>query len=374
MKLDQLIEERDQEIVRIKDRHENMMTRVSEDHVKELQWSHKRREEEADEVKALSQVHQSIQDLVKQWQSSAREMHDLQSIITTKQGQIINESVAELHDRERDVSHLVKKLDSFVSLREQLSVLTEEHRDLIVSERRELSQEKRDWERDHKKMQQDLEEERNEVQTVKQSLDQEMRKLQDQKSKAQQEREEMERQRQEIEHERNQVRQQINQLHDLEAKSHSLETSQILLDQDKVNLLELAQQVMRRAEELESLTATASRERDEGLAARTRSEALLKDVEKKSAIVQEKLETVEEKERLLKDQIKFVESERLLVKDMKDRIVCRLCNTGLQSYDRMPDETPLLIWQMAGQRESALIAQEADFLNRLRTDQKTTLN
>ena len=374
MKLDQLVEDRDQEISRIKERHENMMNRLVEDHEKELQWSQRKREEEIAEVKALCEVHQSIQDLVKEWKNSAEEMHEIQSLVTSKQGRMMNESVVDVQERERSVSSLLKKLDSFVSLREQLSGLAEEQRDLMTRERREMVQERRDWERDQKQQQQDLQEERHEMRMQRESLDQESRKLHDQKLQAQKDQDAIARERQEVEQEHRQVQQQISLLHDLEAKSHNLATSQILLDQDKGKLLHLAQQVMRRAEELEVLANIASRERDEGLAARTRSEALLRDLETRSAVVQEKLETVEEKERLLKDQIRFVESERLAVKEMKDRIVCSLCNSGLQSYGRLPEETPLLIWQMTGQRESALLAQEAAFLERLRSGHNMTMN
>lgn len=348
-----------------------MMSRLIEDHEKELQWSHRKREQEVAEVKSLCQVHESIQELVREWKMSAEAMGELQNFVTSKQERMMNESVLEVQDRERSVSTLLKKLDSFVDLREQLSGLVEEQKDFMLRDRKDLEQERKQWERDQKKLQQALEEERNEMRMQRESLDQEVRKLQDQKLQAQRDQESMGREREEMERERRQVQQQISLLHDLETQSHNLATSQILLDQDKSKLLELAQQVMRRAEELEVLTTTACRERDEGLAARLRAETLLKDVEKKSALAQEKLETVEEKERLLKDQIRFVESERLAVKEMKDKIVCSLCNSALQSYGRLPDDTPLLIWQMTGQRESALLAQEAAFLDRLRAGHKT---
>jgi Fas-binding factor 1 len=382
LKLEHVIQERDQEIERMKERHEDMMTRVRQDHEKELQWSHRKWQEEVEQVKSLSQAHGSIQDLVIKWKASAEEMQQLQNIVTSNQERMMNESVVELEQRGKTLSSLLQKLEPFTSLRSQLSDLVEEQKDLIVRERAELRQERNDWLRDQRKSQADQEEERHEIRMQRDSLNQEISKLHEQKLQVQRDQESITREVQEIERQRLQVQQQLSQLSDLEARSHNIATSEILLNQDKSQLLDLAQQVMRRAEELEALTMTAARERDSGIAARARAESLLKDVEKRSESVQEKLDTVQEKERLLKDQIRFLESERQAVKEMKDRIVCTLCNSSLQSYGRIPhppptmsmDETPLLIWQMTGQRESALLAQEAQFLDQLRAGHKGSID
>lgn len=361
--------------MRTKERQENLITRLQEQHEKELLWSRRRQEDAEAEVHALNQAHEAVRQLVKDWQASSDNMRQLQHFVTTRQEKMMDDSLSEVQDRERSVSRILKQLESLLGLRDEISGLVQQEKEVIVKERSEMAQQRRSWERDHESREQELRDQAVKLRQERESLDQEARKLQEQALGLRGDREALTRERQQLQEQETRVHQQISLLQDLETKSQNLATAQILVDQDRESLVTLAHQVLTRAQELESLANTATRDREEGLAARKRADILLKDLEQRSLLVQEKLETVEEKERLLKDQIRFLESERQAVLQMKERIVCSLCNSSLQSFSQrgmmVPEETPILVWKMAGQEEAARLAQEAQFIAGLRSGHKT---
>ncbi|CAG2181574.1 unnamed protein product [Oppiella nova] len=98
-----------------------------------------------------------------------------------------------------------------------------------------------------------------------------------------------------------------------------------------------------------------------------------------------------EEEKINKMKVK-VEQELDFIKETKDNIVCNLCSSGLNrvklngmtrtslqdmanvpsfygsnQWSGLPDDRALLIWQITGQQDAALLQQETAFINAIRT-------
>ena len=370
-KIDQLMEEREKEAARMRERHEEYVTRLQKDHDKECDRLNQIRAQSESQLLSIQQLHDSQKDLLKVWNESTDQMRQIQSLLVQKQEKGLQESVHEVRDREEHIRSLVQRLDSLCDIKQEFTSLAEDQRRLIENERKQVSQERKEWETRREKEMQELDERKESVRQDRETLERESGKLNLVKQEIWKEKDAVNREKQELEQQRLDVEQRISRLQHLEVEKQTVATSQILLDQEKGKLLELAEQVRSRAEELEVLTSLAAREREDGLTARSRGEELLKQAEEKDRVIQEKLETVEEKERLVKDQLRLLEQEKLAIKEMKDRVLCSLCNSGLQSYPRgvmmEPSEPlPLLIWQSAGEKDAAFLAREAEFIRGLR--------
>ncbi|CAG2104852.1 unnamed protein product [Medioppia subpectinata] len=437
-RVEHLESEWQREVERLKAMHSSVTQKLSEEHEHDLSRIRKIKEHEIESVNALQNHGLSLESLLSKWEKSAAHIEELHKNVISKQEDILKNKFTDIEVKNKRLDEVEVNWHSLVNELEversrcsdeqkKLYDTIEQQKQLIQSEQKRHFEERLELERDRKK----LTEERLTFDAECNRLRDNMRKendlLAEDRLKAKEEFTNLEMRRNEqnikeldsqqnlnkerneikllfrdIEEKRNTLHKEESAIHQmrisLQSEQHSLEQRKLMFDMEKVKMQELAQEIAKRAEELESLGEIALHEKREGHMAMDEAEKFRIELDSKLKFIENSFTKLrEEEEKLNKLKVK-VQQELDYIKETKDNYVCNLCSSGLNrvrmtgmTKNSIPDFTnltpfyapnqwsgvpdtdrALLIWQITGQQDAALLEQETAFINGIRTQTQTT--
>lgn len=444
------------EVERLKESHSNAMRKVSEDHEQDLSRLRRIKEQEIESVNALQNHGLSLEALLDKWEKSAQQIEQLHKSVITKQEEILKHKFSDIEVKNKHLEDVEVNWHSLITELEiersrcsdetkKLYDIIEQQKQLLQSEQRQVMEDKLFLEENKKKQIQEKQSFDTECNRIRDALRKETEAVNEERIKLKEElncleakkneinlkeieskqtlkkeKEEINRLFKEAEERRNELHREATQLQHqrmaLQAEQHQLEQRKLMFDVEKHKMQDLAQEIAKRAEELETLSEIALHEKREGHLAMDEADKFKRELDSRLKFIEEsfaKLRT--EEDRVNKTKVR-VEQELEYIKETKDNIVCNLCGSGLNrglpsirfnsnlskvysfsaklngitknslndfnnisafmgpnQWSGMQDtDRALLIWQITGQQDAALLEQETAFVNAIRSQTQTT--
>ncbi|XP_054159825.1 fas-binding factor 1-like [Oppia nitens] len=437
-RVDYLENEWQREVQRLKEIHSSSIQKINEEHEHDLTRIRKIKEQEIESVNALQNHGLSLQSLLSKWEKSAQQIEDLHKDVIAKQEEILKHKLIDIDLKNKRMDEVEVNWHSLINElqlersrcsdeQKRLQELIEQQKHLIQNEQKRLIDERLDLETNRKQLNEDrltfdveynkfkdnmtkesqlLAEDRIKVKDELINLEIKRNELNLKELESQQnfnkEKNEIKLLFKEIEDKRNDLHKQQTEVQyhrmTIQSEQHSLEQKKLMFDMERNKMQDLAQEIAKRADELENLGQIALQEKREGHMAMDEAERFRQELDSKLKFIETsfaKLKTDEEKVYQMKVK---VEQELEYIKEVKDNIVCSLCSSGLnrvklnkginKSSQDLPifssfyglnnqwptfqDDRSLLIWQITGQQDAALLEQETAFINGIRTQSQVT--
>ena len=357
------------EVERLKESHSSAMNKVSEQHEQDLARLRRIKEQEIESVNALQNHGLSLEALLDKWEKSAQQIEELHKSVITKQEEILKHKFNDIEVKNKRLDDVEVNWHSLITELEiersrcsdetkKLYDIIEQQKQLLQSEQRQVMEDRLLLEDNKKRLNEEKHSFDTESNRIRDSLRKETEALNDERIKLKEEfncletkkneinlkeieskqsltkeREEINRLFKEVEERRNELHREATQLQHqrmaLQAEQHQLEQRKLMFDVEKHKMQDLAHEIAKRAEELETLSEIALHEKREGHMAMDEADKFKKELDSKLKFIEEsfaKLRTEEDRVEKMKTK---VDQELEYIRETKDNIVCNLCGSGL---------------------------------------------
>lgn len=359
----------EKEVERLKEMHSNTTKKLTEQHEQDLSRMRRIKEQEIESVNALQNHGSSLESLLSKWEKSAQQIEELHRSVITKQEEILKEKFTDIDQKNKRlddvelnwqtlINELEKERNRCTDEQRKLYDIIEGQKQILQTEQKRIKEEQLELESDKRKLDEerhkfDIEciNARESIQREKDILNEELIKLKDEtnkievkkkeriiqemgsKQELQKEKEEMNKMLRNIEDKRSELHKEQSQLQrltmTLQSEQHSFEQRKMMFDSEKVKMQDLALQIAKRAEELESLSEIALHEKREGNLAMDEADRFRKELDSKLEFIENSFAQLrKDEDRVNKEKVK-VQEEWKFLKETKDSVVCNLCGSGL---------------------------------------------
>jgi Fas-binding factor 1 len=359
----------EKEVERLKEMHSSSMKKLTEQHEQDLSRIRRIKEQEIESVNALQNHGSSLESLLSKWEKSAQQIEQLHRSVITKQEEILKEKFTDIEQKNKRLDDVELNWHSLINELEiernrctdeqkKLYDIIEGQKLLLQTEKKRINEQLLELESDKKKL---LEEKhkfemesnyaRDSIKKETDTFNEERIKLKDEimkmevqkkqliiqemesKQDLQKERDEINKMFRDIEEKRSELHREQSQLQrlsmSLQSEQHNFEQRKIMFDIEKVKMQDLALEIAKRAEELESLSEIALHEKREGNLAMDEADKFKKELDSKLEFIENSFAQLrKEDDRINREKIQ-IQEEWKAIKETKDTIVCNLCGSGL---------------------------------------------
>jgi hypothetical protein len=359
----------EKEVERLKEMHNSSIKKLTEQHEQDLSRIRRIKEQEIESVNALQNHGSSLESLLSKWEKSAQQIEELHRSVITKQEEILKQKFTDIEQKNKRlddvelnwhslINELEKERNRCTDEQKKLYDIIEGQKLLLQTEQKRINEELLELENDKKKLAEEKHKFEIESNYARDSIKKETHifneeriKLKDEimkievqkkqlviqeiecKQDLQKERDEINKMFRDIEDKRSELHREQSQLQrlsmSLQSEQHNFEQRKIMFDIEKVKMQDLALEIAKRAEELESLSEIALHEKREGNMAMDEAEKFKKELDSKLEFIQNSFAQLrKEEDRINKEKIKLHEESKV-INETKDTIVCNLCGSGL---------------------------------------------
>jgi hypothetical protein len=359
----------EKEVERLKEMHNSSIKKLTEQHEQDLSRIRRIKEQEIESVNALQNHGSSLESLLSKWEKSAQQIEELHRSVITKQEEILKQKFTDIEQKNKRlddvelnwhslINELEKERNRCTDEQKKLYDIIEGQKLLLQTEQKRINEELLELENDKKKLAEEKHKFEIESNYARDSIKKETHifneeriKLKDEimkievqkkqlviqeiecKQDLQKERDEINKMFRDIEDKRSELHREQSQLQrlsmSLQSEQHNFEQRKIMFDIEKVKMQDLALEIAKRAEELESLSEIALHEKREGNLAMDEAEKFNKELDSKLEFIQNSFAQLrKEEDRINKEKIKLHEESKV-INETKDTIVCNLCGSGL---------------------------------------------
>jgi chromosome segregation ATPase len=359
----------EKEVERLKEMHSSSIKKLTEQHEQDLSRIRRIKEQEIESVNALQNHGSSLESLLSKWEKSAQQIEELHRSVITKQEEILKEKFTDIEHKNKRlddvelnwhslINELEKERNRCTDEQKKLYDIIEGQKLLLQTEQKRINEELLELENDKKKLAEEKHKFEIESNYARDSIKKETHifneeriKLKDEimkielqkkqlviqeiecKQDLQKERDEINKMFRDIEDKRSELHREQSQLQrlsmSLQSEQHNFEQRKIMFDIEKVKMQDLALEIAKRAEELESLSEIALHEKREGNLAMDEADKFKKELDSKLEFIENSFAQLrKDEDRINREKIK-VQEEWKVIKETKDTIVCNLCGSGL---------------------------------------------